>query len=299
MNGGVINMSLIPNHFINAVVAIGIQQQLNGRIERLWIGTGFLTQMQEPSNPQVSTIYLITNKHVLNGKNSVYLRFNCISATFVKDYEIQLMDGLGRKTYTEHPDPNVDIIAMQLNPQCLINDNSIWGAINISTESLDLNTMKMKDIDEGCLVYALGFPMNLVGDYKTPICRMGCISRVTDAFLQPDRVKYFLVDAQTFPGNSGGPIICKPENILSKGTVNCVSPSLIGVLSAYIPYNDILISQQTQEVKMVQTENSGLTIVYPVDRIKEVILLDWDKHRECSVNSTGTYDDENREYDNH
>lgn len=281
-------MSMIPKHFINAVVAIGIQQQLNGHMERLWIGTGFLTQMQEPSNSQVSTIYLITNKHVLNGKNTVYLRFNCISATIVKDYEIQLVDGLGRKTYTEHPDPNVDIIAMQLNPQCLINDKSIWGAINISTESLDLNTMQMTGIDEGCPVYALGFPMNLVGEFKTPICRMGCISRVTDAFLQPERVKYFLVDAQTFPGNSGGPIISKSENILIEGTANFLPPSLIGVLSAYIPYSDILISQQTQEVKMVQTENSGLTIVYPVDRIKEVVLLDWNKHREYSVNSTDT-----------
>lgn len=288
-------MSMIPDNFINAVVAIGIQQQWNGHIEKLWIGTGFLVYMQEPNNLQTSTIYLITNKHVLNGKHTVYVRFNCISETYVKDYEIQLIDGLGRKTYTEHPDPNVDIIAMQLNPQCLINDKSIWRAINIGTESLDLYTMQMTGIDEGCLVYALGFPMKLVGEFKTPICRMGCISRVTDAFMQPDRVKYFLVDAQTFPGNSGGSIISKPENVFSAGKVNYVPARLIGVLSAYIPYKDVLISQQTQEVKMVQTENSGLTIVYPVDRIKEVVFLDWDKHREYGVNSIGTYTNENIE----
>lgn len=72
-------------------------------------------------------IYSISDaKHVLNGKNTVYIRFNSISGTFVKDYEIQLIDGLGRKTYTEHPDTEVDIIAIQLNPQCLINDSSIW-----------------------------------------------------------------------------------------------------------------------------------------------------------------------------
>lgn len=30
------------------------------------------------------------------------------------------------------------------NPQCLINDSSIWGAINIEFESLDVYTMKMQ-----------------------------------------------------------------------------------------------------------------------------------------------------------
>lgn len=245
--------------------------------------------MQEPNNMQVSTIYLITNKHVLNGKNTVYIRFNSVVGAFAKDYEIQLIDGMGRKSYTEHPDAEVDIIAIQLNPQCLINDSSIWGAINIDTEALDVYNMKIHGIDEGWLVYALGFPMSLVSEIKTPICRMGCISRLMDVFLQPDRAKYFLVDAQAFPGNSGGPIISKPENVYSAAGANYKPARLLGVLSAYIPYRDALISQQTQEIKMVQTENSGLTIVYPVDRIKEVVLLDWDRHREGAINNSGTY----------
>lgn len=64
---------------------------------------------------------------------------------------------------------------------------------------------------------------------------------------------------------------------------------LLGVLSAHILYRDLLISQQTQEVKMAQTENSGLNIVYLVDRIKEVVLLDWNRHREGVINAFGTY----------
>ena len=71
-------MSVIPNHFVDAVVAIGVGQQFNGHIEKMWIGTGFLVSIQEPDNIQTSTIYLITNKHVLNGRNTVYVRFNSI-----------------------------------------------------------------------------------------------------------------------------------------------------------------------------------------------------------------------------
>lgn len=282
-------MSIIPHNFINSVVAIGVQQQRNEYTEKFWIGTGFLVSMQEANNMQSSTIYLITNKHVINGKSAVYIRFNSTSGTFVKDYEVQLIDGWGRKTYTEHPDAEVDIIAVQLNPKRLINDNSIWAAISIEFESLDVSMMKLQGIDEGWLVYALGFPMNLVNDIRAPICRLGCISRVTDTFLDPDRVKYFLVDAQAFPGNSGGPIVSKPENVLSATGVNSIPAKLLGVLSAYIPYRDVLISQQTQETKMIHTENSGLTIVYPVDRIKEVVLLDWKKNRDEALNALGTY----------
>ena len=36
-----------------------------------------------------------------------------------------------------------------------------------------------------------------------------------------------------------------------------------------------MVSQQTGEAQMIQTENSGLTIVHPVDRIKEVVELEW------------------------
>lgn len=31
-------MSLIPKHFINAVAAIGVQQNCNSHLEKVWIG---------------------------------------------------------------------------------------------------------------------------------------------------------------------------------------------------------------------------------------------------------------------
>ncbi|MBO5568675.1 MAG: trypsin-like peptidase domain-containing protein [Clostridia bacterium] len=125
------------------------------------------------------------------------------------------------------------------------------------------------------MVYALGFPMNLVDIIKTPICRLGCISRVRDAYIRQNEHPVFLIDAQTFPGNSGGPVINRPKMIAINNTPSNSSANLIGILSAYIPYRETLISTQTGETRMVQTENSGLTIVHPVDRIKEVVEIEW------------------------
>ena len=117
--------------------------------------------------------------------------------------------------------------------------------------------------------------MNLVDVIKAPICRLGCISRVRDAFICHEQYPTFLIDAQTFPGNSGGPIVSRPEQMRIKGTPTNDKSNLIGILSSYIPYKDILVSQQTGEPRMIQTENSGLTVVHPVDRIKEVVELEW------------------------
>ena len=135
--------------------------------------------------------------------------------------------------------------------------------------------MQNTGVNEGSLVYALGFPMDLVDPIKVPICRLGCISRVTDAFLLKKGAPIFLVDAQTFPGNSGGPIVSRPEHISIDGTPSNTSANLIGILSAYIPYRETLYSRQTGRDRMIQEENSGLTIVHPVDRIKEVVELEW------------------------
>lgn len=272
-------MSIIPRNFMNAVVALGTDS-MDGSTQRFWIGTGFIVSYLDACN--VRTYYLITNKHVVNRRKQLYVRFNCTSGEFVQDHLLKLNDN-GNPTFSAHPNPSADVVAIQLSEQFLDGTHSIWGSISLDAEALTLARMQGSGVDEGALVYALGFPMNQVSDIKAPICRMGCISRIMDTFIAPDHYPTFLVDAQSFPGNSGGPIISRPEHLAVAGTSCNGNANLIGILSAYISYRDTLVSQQTGETRMVATENSGLTIVHPVDRIKEVVLMDWERHRKSFV----------------
>ena len=64
-----------------------------------------------------------------------------------------------------------DIIALQILPQTLINDKSIWGAFDLADHALTLEQMQNTGVNEGSLVYALGFPMDLVDPIKVPICQ--------------------------------------------------------------------------------------------------------------------------------
>lgn len=267
-------MAIIPSFFLNAVVALGVD---GVESEKHWIGTGFIVGRKETNNSALSTYYLITNKHVIQQTRYVYVRFNSFGDTLVKDYRVDLYDINGFPAFSAHPHDNTDVIALQIRPQTLINDKSIWGAFDLADNALTLEQMQSTGVDEGSLVYALGFPMNLVDPIKLPICRLGCISRVTDAFLLKKDNPVFLVDAQTFPGNSGGPIVSRPEHMSVDGTPNNSRANLIGILSAYIPYRETLYSRQTGRDRMLQEENSGLTIVHPVDRIKEVVELEWNR----------------------
>lgn len=264
-------MSVIPLQFMNAVVALGECLQ-NGNM--FWIGSGFIVQRSNEDSSAMKTAYIITNKHIIRNKQRLIVRFNSLGDNFVKDYSIILYDSNGDHLFTEHPDLGTDIVAIAIDPSAWLKDKSIWSAFDLDCDTLTLKQMQDGSINEGSLVYALGFPMNLVTIIKAPICRLGCISRITDAFVLNQSKPIFLVDAQTFPGNSGGPIISHPE-VFSFSKELQQKCKLIGILSAYIPYRDYLVSQQTGQSVMMREENSGLTVVYPIDRIKEVVDLEW------------------------
>lgn len=274
-------MAIIPNFFLNAVVALGIDGNDN---QKCWIGTGFIVGRKEKDSPTLSTYYIVTNKHVIKNQTYIYVRFNSLGGTLVKDYRVDLYDKDGEPIFSAHPHHKTDVIAFQIRPQTLINDKSIWGAFDLDDHSLTLEQMQSTGVIEGNLVYALGFPMGKVEIIKAPICRLGCISRVMDAFIMQNEYPTFLVDAQVFPGNSGGPIVSRPEQLSIEGTPSNNSANLIGILSEYIPYRETLYSLQTGNARMIQEENSGLTVVHPVDRIKEVVELEWERIEQQEAN---------------
>ena len=272
-------MAIIPPFFLDAVVSLGVEDpNMTGR--KIWVGTGFLVGRKETTDPNQSTIYVVTNKHVVEKQSMLYVRFNQVGNKGVEDLPMPLINKKGEPLFSKHPNNCIDIVAIQIVPIVILLKKLSLSYFDISDHAVTLSQMKETGIIEGSLIYALGFPMNLVHDYiRTPICRLGCISRVTDAFVDPAKASQFLVDAQTFPGNSGGPIISRPEHVSITGTPNNTKANLIGILSAYIPYREILFSRQTGRDRMIQEENSGLTIVHPVDRIKEVVELEWQRNQ--------------------
>ncbi len=234
------------------------------------MATGFLFFIPVRQLPNGTTgfrCYLVTNRHVLDGPHAIVLRFNPASAGQPPaDIDLELRDQLGL-IWAAHPDANVDMAAMGLDVNLLEARGLRFGYLTPDS-ALTIEAMIAEEVSEGDGVYLVGFPMGL----NTPamqyaIVRSGCIARVRDAY--DAKRGPFLIDASVFPGNSGGPVLLRPEATALQGTRPHMASKLIGVVHAYLPYTDAAISQQTGRPRVIFEENSGLARVETVDGILE------------------------------
>lgn len=260
-------MSVINQESLSAVVAIGTPAPLpRDPNHKHWVGTGFLVGY---THPGANEVFLITNKHVVQNQASLYIRFNAQNGDAAKDFPLNIRKPTGDFDFSLHPHNDVDIVAVSLNTKFLADNRSQYAFFDLTSCAIPLRKMRASGLAEGSLIYSLGFPMNLVAKTRQyPICRLGCISRISDIYEQDNAID-FLVDSQTFPGNSGGPVVTLEAGAGPNGMAK-----LIGVLHAYIPYKESLFSRQTGRERSVMEENSGLTLVQTVDRIMEVVEIE-------------------------
>lgn len=263
-------MALIPRHYPDCVVAIGIPLE---KEQAKWIASGFLYgDFWKIENEQkIYHIYLVTNRHVFKEPKQVLLRFNPTGKEAAKQYSLSLIDKSSRKRmWTPHPNPNIDIAVTTINIKLLKEEGIRYAFFRNDEDIATLDKMPELGITEGDFVYSLGFPMELVERERNyVIVRSGNIARIQDAI--DHRSNEFLIDAFTFPGNSGGPVVTKPELTRIEGTKAVSSAYLIGVIQSYVPYQDFAISKQTGRLRVMFEENSGLTAVIPIDFVIEAI----------------------------
>lgn len=261
-------MAFLPKSYMDSVVSIGYQT-LNGL---KWVGTGFIAAKAKDSLRV--WLYLVTNRHIIEGQSAIWIRLHNEAQNTDDAIEVPLIEN-GTVMYSVHPNRYVDIAAIHLNGRYLINNNFSIGYIDIDNNAMSSEELRENGVSEGNLAYMLGYPMGLVNvNSKSPICRMGCIARMSKE--QIAESNNILMDIQNFPGNSGSPVVLKPEVISIEGTKNLPRCVLIGIVHSYIPYRDVLYSRQTGEDVEIRTENSGIANMHPVELIREVINMEYE-----------------------
>lgn len=257
-------MAIIPHFFKNAVVPIGIKMA-DGSIT--WIGTGFFLTRKVEINRSIP--FLITNKHVFEGKDVVTISMKENGTEVMKLADASLTKD-GRALYTLHPNPQIDIAVLQLSADFIINNNLEFPSFDIDDHAMTSAELRDNGVEEGALIHMLGFTLGLVNEHSHyPLCRLGCISRISEAQIKEQY--NILIDIQNFPGNSGSPIILRPDAIAIEGTRNLMRSVLVGIVHSYIPYEDKLKSLATNRIVELRTENSGIAQAHPVEFIREII----------------------------
>lgn len=259
-------MAVLPEFYINAVASIGKRAETG----IAWIGTGFFVKRIVDKDGSAYPT-LVSNKHVFENVQSIILRlkkrdsdaFDTVEASLEKD---------NKKLYYSHPNDEIDIAVLPLNVNVIVGNNFAFNAFDIDGHAMTSDELRKSGVDEGSLIHMLGFPMGLVNINSTlPICRLGCVARMSAA--QISESHNILVDIQNFPGNSGSPIVTRPEIVSISGTPSFNKSILLGIVHSYIPYQESLINSQTKKVVEIRSENSGIALVHPVEYIREVVDL--------------------------
>lgn len=247
----VLRTSQLDQQWLDTVVSI---EQLSEDGKQIPIGTGFVVSSLR------NHFILVTAKHVVcdaDGKfraNLAY-RVNQIgsSSRLLKDADL-VQVGAGSWFLSRQYDVAVRFLGI---PQ---------GA-SIKFIPLD-RFIEESQVEAGTPLAALGFPMgNRSVDHAKPIARRGMVGRADPTVV--------LADLFVFPGNSGGPVLYVPAlkmGGVSFGGAEVVRQEmLIGMVSSFIPYKDVAVSQQTGRTRVIFEENSGLANLVPAWVVRNFI----------------------------
>lgn len=270
-------MALIPPHYLNAVVSIEIPEKDKTGKDSKTIATGFLYGKLVNRNKEngigVYRIFLITNRHVFEDKKGnllkkVLLRFNLTEKRGTKCYQIDLVDK-DKPKWIKHSNDKVDLAIIHLNAKAMGKEGIDFYFFRDDSDVLFTKDFEEKGISTGDGVFVLGFPLGLRGKSRNfAIVKPGIISRVDEEILKN---KYFLIDSSAYPGNSGGPIIYKPEFVYIQGTKPLGRSGLIGIVSKGVTYQEIAVSKQTGNPRIVFEEQTGLVMAVPIDLVEQAI----------------------------
>lgn len=229
-----------------------------GKIQ--FYATGFLVSIQ-------SIFHLVTAKHVLidpqTGKftDSGMLAFFNSRDGKIGSRSIDELKGHLAVDWIFHENRDVDIatIPFGLDPQ--------KDDVKTIPENLFLSTDRLFELYD---VFFLSYQPGIQPQKRiSPVIRSGTISLINDD-------QTFYIDASAFPGNSGSPVFLKPSPIrFDEGGISIGGDQLggkfVGIIGEYLPYQEVAISTQTGRPRVVFEENTGLSKVWSVTFIKEII----------------------------
>jgi hypothetical protein len=237
----------------------------------------FLGRLNEEGKPQPSAtgffvslggiLHLVTAKHVIvNPKNESYLDDGMLVFYNGKDGTIRWrsIDNLKRSNinWVFHRKREVDIGMLPF----------IYDQANDDIEAVPDSFFFHDKLYEVYDVFFLSYQPGIKIDQRvSPIIRGGTISLINED-------NTFLIDGSSFPGNSGSPVFLKPSALtytdegISIGGEKAAEKAgkFIGVIEGYIPYHEYAVSEQTGQIRIKFTENTGGS----VSLIKEIMNSD-------------------------
>ena len=265
-------MSLVPSYFLDSVAAIG---EPGERDSINYFATAFL--FGHPGSTQTSKkqsywTFLVTNRHVVHPHRQLWIRFRAPTTDQDATPFLVPVEESPPDPWILHPDPSIDLAVLPLDTVPMPSEFKPNRFLTLDRHAIAREELRSSECNEGNEVFILGFPLGIVGTSQNDvIVRHGIIARIRDWY--DGRSKNFLIDSSIYPGNSGGPVVLKPVLWSANHRPKITHARLLGLVAAYLPYQDVATSRQTGRIRLVSEENSGLAQVVPIDAVVELTSI--------------------------
>lgn len=219
------------------------------------VGTGFLTKFDSDPNRFIFT----TNKHVVENAVELELTIPIVDSNLTIVGTVQLNVPLFKDTAKQYyiPGENLDIALLILQKSIL----SRLSNVGFASLRASLYT-QTNNLFVGQPIVFSGYTLGLTVNEKQPLLRKGSIAGI-------DTLKNIIyLDADAYGGSSGSPVFIDFSSNANIEFYNKYNQLLIGIISGYKPFTKQLVNLDTKKVEMIQTENSGIAIVVPAEKIK-------------------------------
>lgn len=222
--------------------------------------TGFLLKVE-------NIVHLTTARHVvIDPQTGQFIDSGMLAFFNLKDggFGARSIGDLKQRfrvdwTFHEREDIDIAIMPFGLNPET--------DDVKTIPDELFLTPDRLSELYD---IFFLSYQPGIdPGKRLSPVMRNGTISLINDD-------QTFYVDAAAFPGNSGSPVFVKPSAVrFDEGGIRIGSDPLsgkfVGLVGQYLPYREAAISAQTGRVRVVFEENTGLSKVWSVNFINEIL----------------------------
>jgi hypothetical protein len=206
----------------------------------------------------------------------IWLRFSTSAKETVGEYRVPLVrrhGGVDVPRHSVNMDSDADIAVLPVDFVSFRQHYKEVGYFESTEDAANIRRLNELGLREGDPLYVVGFPTELPFKHRhTPIVRKGSAAFVADALLGVDNA--FILDVHIFRGESGSPVIWRPQPCGTAGTRGGRQAYLIGIMSDYYPMRERAVLErdgQDTETDLIFRENSGLARAYPVDFIEHAI----------------------------
>lgn len=251
------------------------------------VGSGFFVSRTYGNETRT---FLVTNKHVLaptpeERKSAAVI---CITLNS-KGKEGQVsaktvfvtVCSVLEKMWREHPDPQVDVLAVDVTELMRTNTDIDYMAAAAYGDFVTEADITKYDITPGTDVCIIGYPIGLTAAITAySFVRQGLLaSRIEEPISGSagTTLPAFFIDSQAGPGSSGSPVVLKPApyfNLNDKAMHLQSSPVLLGIVSSgpigVAPVPPALIPTVKSEKFPFLP---GMIIVFRAETIRETIEL--------------------------